>query len=108
MVMVDFVDFVQLEGRQYLADRKAKAVPADIGAVVGAVTCELSTLKYTEAPGPSADGDAAFLTKGTEVYAVRGFDPSCRVAAKVEGAYRVYLAHHDVNGVSQPVPCASG
>ena len=109
MVMVEWVDFVQLEGRQYIAgvDDAVSPVPSSqLGAVVGRVTCQLSALKFSKEPGPSVDGDAAFLAIGTEVRAIQGFEPSCRVAARIDGANRVYLAHRDVGGFSKAVPCA--
>lgn len=109
VVMVDWVDFVQIDGRQYVSglDGAAASVPSSqLGAVIGRVACQLSALTFSKEPGPSVDGDAAFLTIGTEVRAVRGFDPSCRVAARINGANRLYLAHHDVGGYSRVVPCA--
>jgi hypothetical protein len=109
VVIVDWVDFVQLSGTQYIAglDGLVPPVPStQLGAVVGRVTCQLSALEFSEQPGPNVDGDAAFLTIGTEIHAVHGFEPSCRVAARIEGANRVYLAHHDVGGYSKAVPCA--
>ncbi len=108
-VMIDWVDFVQLDGRQYIAGLDG-AVPSiassQLGVVVGRVTCQLSALKFSKEPGPSVDGDAAFLAIGTELRAIQGFEPSCRVAARIDGANRVYLAHHDVGGYSKAVPCA--
>lgn len=108
-VMVEWVDFVQLDGVQYLAGLDG-VIPAphsgDIGTTVGTVQCQLSTLAYNKEPEPSVDGDAAFLPAGTQVRALRGFEPACRVVARYHGEYRVYLAHHDVNQRSEPVPCA--
>lgn len=102
--MIDGVDFVQFDGRQYVAGLDG-AVPAiassQLGVVVGRVTCEDSALKYSGEPGPNADGDAALLAIGTEVRAVHGFEPSCRIAAHIDGANRVYLARY-----STAVPCA--
>ena len=109
-VMIDWVDFVQLDGRQYLAGLDGAMPPIasnQLGAVVGRVTCQLSVLKFSKEPGPNVDGDAAFLPIGTEVRAVQGFDPSCGVAARIDGVNRVYLAHHDVGGYSKAVPCAT-
>jgi hypothetical protein len=106
--MVDWVDFVQLHGTQYLArlDGSASAVASEqLGPAVGRVECQLSALKFQAQPGPAVDGDAAFLSIGTEVHAIRGYKPSCRVTARIDGVNRVYLAHEDVNGVSKPVPC---
>ncbi len=108
-VMVDWVDFVQLHGIQYIAglDGDVPAVASDqLGAAVGRVECQLSVLKFQAAPGPTVDGDAAFIEIGTEVHAIRGYEPSCRVAARIGGVNRVYLAHADVDGVSKAVPCA--
>jgi len=107
--VVDWVDFVQLDGIQYYAgfDGKAAAVAEErLGSAVGRVECQLSVLKFRGQPGPAVDGDAAYLSVGTDVRAIRGYAPSCRVAARIDGANRVYLAHADVDGVSRPVPCA--
>jgi hypothetical protein len=82
--MVDWVDFVQLSGTQYIAGLDGQVPPvasAQLGAVVGRVRCQLSALKFSETPGPNVDGDAAFLPIGTEVHAIDGVEPSCRVAA---------------------------
>lgn len=108
VVMVDWVDFVQLSGTQYIAGLDGQVPPvasAQLGAVVGRVRCQLSALKFSEMPGPNVDGDAAFLPIGTEVHAIDGFESSCRVAARIDGANRVYLAHHNVGGYSKAVPC---
>ena len=110
-VMVDWVDFVQLSGTQYIAGLDGQVPPvasAQLGTVVGRVRCQLSVLNFSEQPGPNVDGDAAFLPIGTEVHAIDGFEPSCRVAARIDGAIRVYLAHHNVGGYSKAVPCAKG
>ena len=109
-VMVDWVDLVQLHGVQFIAglDGAIRPVPSgDMGAVVGRVHCQLSALKFTQQPGPAVDGDAAFLTIGTEVHAIRGYKPTCRVAARINGTNRVYLAHADVGGFSRALPCAN-
>jgi len=45
------------------------------------------------------------LVGGTDVHAIDGFEPSCRVAARIDGANRVYLAHDDVGGYSKARPC---
>lgn len=109
-VMIDWIDFVRLEGIEYVADLQGRvpAVPARrLGPLVGRVECQLSGLRFSQPPGPAVDGDAAFLPVGTEVHAIAGIEPRCRVAAKVDGSVRVYLAHGEVNGVSRPVPCAT-
>jgi hypothetical protein len=108
VVMVNWVDFVQLNGTQFVAEYGPghPIASAQMGAVVGRVLCQFSALKLSEMPGPIVDGDAAFLPIGTEVHSILGFDPSCRVAARFEGINRGYLAYHDVDGSSLPVPCA--
>lgn len=107
--MVDWVDFVQLNGTQYLAglDGNVPAVASEeLGSAVGKVQCQLSKLKFQAPPGPAVDGDAAFIAVGTELHAIQGYAPSCRLAARIGGVNRVYLAHADVAGVSKPVACA--
>lgn len=108
-VMVDWVDFVQLNGIEYVAgvDGKVADIAANqLGSVVGPVECELSVLKFHAEPGPAVDGDAAFIEVGTDVHAVRGYATACRVAVRIAGVNRVYLAHADVAEVSRAVPCA--
>lgn len=108
-IMVDWVDMVQLHGVQYISDLDgtlSAVAPAQLGPVVGRVQCQLNVLKFQTEPGPPVDGDAPFLPIGTEVHAIRGYQPTCRVAAQVGGVNRVYLAHTDVAGVSKPLPCA--
>ncbi len=109
VMVVDWVDFVQLDGTQYVAgvDGKVPAIASNqLGSVVGRVECELSVLKFHAEPGPAVDGDAAFITVGTEVHAVEGYGTSCRVAAQIAGVNRVYLAQAYLGGVSRAVPCA--
>ncbi|MEO7423129.1 MAG: hypothetical protein ABIU87_12125 [Ornithinibacter sp.] len=103
------MDFVQLDGTQYVsgADGSVPPVATDqLGSVVGRVECQLSVLKFHAQPGPAVDGDAAFITVGTDVHAVQGYGTSCRVTAQIAGVNRVYLAHADLDGVSRAVPCA--
>ncbi len=109
MVEVDWVDFVELDGIQYLAPLEKKVPslsPDQLGPVVGRVECEVSVLTFSKEPGPAVDGDAAFLPVGTEVHAVEGFEPTCRVAAKVDGEIRVYVALAESDHVTRAVPCA--
>lgn len=108
VVMVDWVDFVQLSGTEYIAGLDGLVPPVastQLGAVIGRVRCQLSALNFSEMPGPNVDGDAAFLPIGTAVHAIDGYEPSCRVAARIDGANRVYLAHRNVGGYSKAVPC---
>src|SRR5262245_37633143 len=107
-VMVDWVDFVQLDGIQYVAGPgQAETVPSgDLDGVLGRVTCKLDGLKFTKPPGPAVDGDAAFLDIGTGVYAIKGFARSCRVAVKHQGVNRVYVATPGAGGRTAQAACA--
>ncbi|MDQ6935802.1 MAG: hypothetical protein M3130_11015 [Actinomycetota bacterium] len=105
-VAVEWVDFVKLDGRQYVAGLDGQITAGQLGAVVGLVRCRLSALKFNKAPGPSVNGDAGFLPVGTRLHAIHGFARSCRVAARFQGRVRVYLAQHTVAGHSAAVPCA--
>lgn len=110
-VQIDYVDIVVLGGVHYIAglgQPQATAAPGDLGTAVGTVRCQLSALSDQVAPGPLVDGDAALLPEGTAVRAVRGFPPTCRVAAMAGGRIHVYLAQRSGGGVSRPVPCAVG
>ena len=107
--MVDWVDFVQLGGTQYVAgdDATVSATASNqLGPVVGRVECELSVLKFRTEPGPAVDGDAAFIKVGTAVHAIRDYGTRCRVAVQIAGMNRVYLAHADLAGGSRAVPRA--
>ena len=111
MVMeIDWVDFVRLNGIDYYSGLGGEVPPVaaeKLGRVLGRVECEYSVLKFSEMPGtPAADGDAAFLDVGTEVHAVPGFDPACRVAAEHDGAIHVYLAQQEGARFARAVSCA--
>jgi hypothetical protein len=86
---VDYVDFVRLGGREYLASQGT--VPATaLGGRAGKVACGLSTI----GPGPAyrpRDGDAAYLAAGTSLYAVAGYPVTFRLAAPgPRGRFRLY------------------
>lgn len=111
VAMIDYVDFVQFEGRQYVAgtDGAVGIAPVELWSAVGEVTCTISRLAESgdrSVVGPFLDSNAAYLPVGTELRAVSGFDTSCRIAARVDGEIRVYLAQHDVGGISEPRNCA--
>jgi hypothetical protein len=109
--MVEWVDFVRLGGVQYVAGLGAapSVSPEQVGRVVGTVQCRLSALAFTEQPGQPVDGDAAFLPVGTEVRSVVGWPSECRVTARVDGAYRLYVASGEAGPQampgSTPAPC---
>jgi hypothetical protein len=106
---IDYVDFVQANGRNYIAD--LHPVPAitraDLGPRVLTVRCSFSQLNERTGmmtPQPR-DGDAAFLTPGTQVYAIRGWSPKCRLAASHDSQLHVYLAYRPGSRVAAPEAC---
>jgi hypothetical protein len=110
-VAIDYVDFVQLYHRQYLADATSPSgsIPAQLGPVAAHVRCTISDLTQDgrhEVIGAYRDGDAAFLPVGTDLHSVAGYDPQCRIAAEHGGSTTTYLAQHEVNHHSVPLPCA--
>ena len=80
---IDYVDFVILEGTMFINNYPAKnhLTERDLGEPVGEVLCRLSD-NVTDPGYDPQNGDAGFLEPGTIVYAVKGYDPSFRVAAK--------------------------
>jgi hypothetical protein len=110
-VAIDYVDFVQLYGRQYIADASPHhtVTARELGEVVGRVRCTISDLTQDgrhEVVGPYRDGDAAFLPVGTELHSVAGYDSRCRIAAQHDGRIATYFAQHEVDQHSAPLPCA--
>jgi hypothetical protein len=105
-IAVDYVDFLQFGGRMYLA-----SYPPTRGAVLGRlithVRCSLVAEEdHQRAAPPVIDRTAAFLAAGAAVYAVRGYPPSCRLAAYLHGRLQVYLAQTTVHQHIEPLPCA--
>lgn len=113
---VDYIDFVQANGTQYMADLRGTVKggpvgvsPADIGAEQFKVKCSFSQLnQQTQRMTPRAtNGDAAFLTPGTPVYSIKGWSPNCRLAARRDGQWHVYLAYQQGKMLATPKPCAA-
>ncbi len=108
---VDYVDFLQARGAQYVADLGPPVfTPANLGAAQLRVRCSFSRLnaqtqRLTPKPG---DGDSAYLPAGTPVYAIDGWSPRCRLAAKHGGRWHVYLATQPKAAHTTPKPCAQG
>jgi hypothetical protein len=114
--IIDWVDFIQLYGRTYTSSNMQPSKPSgppatksDLGDEIARVTCSISELTAAhdrEVVGGFLDGNASYLAKGTPIYQVKGYDPECRVAAIVDDEIREYLAQHEVDGQSTPMPCA--
>jgi hypothetical protein len=93
---VDYVDFLQANQRQYLASIPAheKSRKVAIATLQFRVRCDFSQLNdrtHRATPRP-VDGDAGFLRAGTAVYSIKRWPPSCRLAARQDGRWRVYVA----------------
>jgi hypothetical protein len=90
--IIDYVNFVQLDGVQYVAgmgDGPDTLRADQLSGRVGSVLCRLDNSDAS--PSYRArDGDAAFLPPGTVVYAVKG-DPAA-VAARAGGRFLRYTA----------------
>ena len=90
--VVDYVDFVRIGGREYLAsgDGPERTVPrVKLGRRLGTVRCNLSTIRPDPYYHP-VDGDAGYLPAGTPLYEVASSGPGLRLAAPVGGRYRLY------------------
>lgn len=95
--IVDYADFVQAHGTTYIAGLRGRRTVSsdDLGDVQFRVRCSLSELNEQTHRIPHAvrDRDAAFLAHRTPVYAIHGWSPTCRLAAKHDGQWHVYLAY---------------
>jgi hypothetical protein len=93
---VDYVDFLQANQRQYLASIPAHKKPrkVEIATLQFRVRCDFSQLndQTHRAPPRPVDGDAAFLRAGTAVYSIKRWPPTCRLAARQDGRWLVYVA----------------
>ena len=101
----DHIDFVQVDGITYQARTAGPTGPelhdSDLGAQVSVVRCKLAD-HIVEEPGGQLDGDAAYLDPGTAVYAVRGYRPSFRLAARREGKPVLFEAAENPRAGTRP------
>lgn len=115
-VMVDYVPFIVLNGQEFVSqlDEVPAMTRGDLGEQVATVSCRIADLTQDsskgvvgEFPTDYLDGNAAYLTVGTPIYAVDGFPTSCRVAVIEGGKVIPYLAHHEANNKSVAMGCAT-
>ena len=105
---IDYVDFLQWNGRFYVA-RTGHIAPRQLGRVVTRIRCSL-TAEEDQRRGapPVTDRTAAFLPVGARVHRVHGYPARCRVAAYGPDGLTVYLAQvQHGNGTPAPLPCAT-
>jgi hypothetical protein len=94
--IADYLEFVQLKTTMFVEPRvlgmKRGVVRAkDLGVQVATVKCKLDASDI-DSTKPLRDGDSSFVEAGTAVYAVKGYSPSCRVAAEQLGKLTVFVA----------------
>jgi hypothetical protein len=96
------IDLVVLDGSTYY--RAAEGRPAenvDLQSVVGKVKSRLPANEggYERLK----DGDATYLEPGASLHAVRGYDPSFRIAARTDGAWGLYevFENPDAEGTAE-------
>lgn len=109
---VDYVDFIQAFGQEYLADFAGHIISppprSELGAVLLRSRCSFSALndRTHKDPGKARDGDTGFVPPGTPIYAINGWPTQCRLAAEHDGRMHVYLAMQAHTAVATPRPCA--
>jgi hypothetical protein len=87
--IVDYVDFIQVGGRTYVASPISTVGPGALGAALGTVHCGLSDIR----PDPAyraRDWDAGLLPARTPVFSVAGYPATFRLAVPDGGHYRLY------------------
>ncbi|HEV8193825.1 MAG TPA: hypothetical protein VGP82_20420 [Ktedonobacterales bacterium] len=89
--IIDWVDFVRFDGIMYVRSTQSGRVveAADLGEPYAQVRSKLDGHVHDSGYRPQ-DGDAAFLEAGTTVYAVRGYSPTFRLAAHVDGQLALF------------------
>jgi hypothetical protein len=95
--LVDFVNRVHWQGRDYLAATGAKASGVEFAGQVGVVRCRVAD-SLTPLPYTFRDGDAALLPTGTRLYAVRGFAVGDAIGAQSDGRRWLFEASKPVRG----------
>jgi len=87
--MIDYIDFVQVNGHQYARFGPARVTHVQVGERIGVVRCRLEGSAAGANYSP-VDGDAAFLAPGTEVFALRDRPVTEAVAVRLGGGYAIY------------------
>jgi hypothetical protein len=93
-VMIDWVNFIKLNGTTYLAtqsDGGRALEQADLGQQIAQVQFKVAD-NVTDPSYRTKDGDAAFLNPGTPIYTVQGYAPQSRLAAQHDGQITLYEA----------------
>src|SRR5206468_655016 len=107
---IDYIDFVQANGRFYQGDlgnpSAASPKDADRGDPQLTIRCSVSIWSDTYQQGlTNQNGDASFLPAGTQVYAVNGHSPLCQLMAKTQSGWDLFTSTE--SGCPSPPPLAS-
>jgi hypothetical protein len=93
---LDYADFVQVGGIIYHADGRPVSGrglrEGDLGGQVAVVRCKLADHMVEDPAQRYLDGDAAYLDTGTALYAVNGYRPGFRLAARRDGELVLFEA----------------
>jgi hypothetical protein len=108
---VDYIDFIQAFDHQYDAWFDPKPVrvrKSQLGRIVLRSTCSLSAVndRTHKVPGEPREGNTAFLPVGTPIYAIDGWSPRCRLAARSAGQLRAYFAMRNDTRHAKARACA--
>ncbi len=107
---VDYADVLRFGGRQYVAHTPtvpATAQAQEVGELPFRVRCSFGELNPRTGQKPPAlrDGDSGWLPAGTEVHALRGWSPTCRLVAQHDRTWLVYAAIDPAAGSARPAAC---
>lgn len=93
-VEIDWINFVQFDGIQYVANTYAvgrMSTGADVGPVFATVRRRLDRNVH-DPHYKTKDGDAAYLDAGTPVYSVNGYATFFRLVARFDGRLTFFEA----------------
>ena len=98
-VQIDWVDFIRFNGITYISDSQ-RIESALLGPKFARVKFELEGNVH-DPNYHSKDGDAAFLKAGTDVYTVKGYRSTFRLAAYQNGNGPLVLFEADTNPMAK-------
>lgn len=104
---VDYTDSIWHDSVSYAYLPSVRITASQVGSVVTRIRCSMATYPDTHAPpAHQANDTATALPAGTQVYAVKGFSPRCRLAVYVAGVPRAYVAMNHTKRGPGPLACA--
>lgn len=99
VAMINWADFIKLNGITYLASRPGSGrdlEKADLGPEFASAQFKVSE-NIHDPEYQTKDGDTAFLDRGTPIYTVQGYAPEFRLAATRDGQLVMYEADSNAN-----------